>query len=391
MNEEIEVEYFDDEVRIVLPARDSDGLRGFGSCITIAGLGVIFGCLMLMGPRTAGVGIAPGLIVVYIGLCLVLNKTSCCIRWTDDKLESIEYFGWFWFTRRCDAKYVSKFVHTSNLNHFTEGIEWLIPKRLRNLSLELSNRDELFSIVYWYPRDILNQVTDELSHTLATEYRSKDVEVPPLAVAGNNDAGVKLADHAPKSAQSNSPIEVVELKHPDAIIKKPIGSRVKKAIHDQAIVFTIPPKGFWKGSGDVAKTCAVVIFVVGYATAILFVGLFQGNFQLNSWLFLILLWAGAYKFWEYCFAKGRSSATIGASAESIWIDQTVGVAENEINEFGVLEIERISSSLLFKMFDGSRFQISITLSEQEQRWIANELTQYVGLGEIEPNRNLDAS
>lgn len=349
----------------------------------VPALASIILCLVEMKLRTAALGVGLGLVVGYIGICLMTNATSCCIEWRHNTLKTVEQVGWLRWTRRCNASKVSKFIHLSSFSEATEPIERLISKGDCHLALELSHREELFGLVYSYPRSVLEQVADELTWELEATYKEDELRVSDLAITDADSSSKAQSPVASKAFKSGATIDVLEEAQYNATLRKPVDTRLEVEVHEHAIVFKTLPKGFWEGSGELARFCATMIFLSGYIAFIPLVGLFQGIFNWQTWCFAALFCVGSFKLWEHCYSTGRSAVTIGASPDLIWIDQTVGVKDNEIHEFEVSEIERITSGLAFQKVDGSRCQVSTTLSADELKWIAFEMERYLGLDEPE--------
>ena len=124
MNDEVKVEYFDGEIRIDLPVRESNELHRFGRIIIAAVFSVTALCLIFAPPATViPIGINPANIAVYLGVCFVPEKTNCGLRWKNNSLETVEYFGWLKWSRSCLSGGIRNFVYSSIMNEYTVGLE----------------------------------------------------------------------------------------------------------------------------------------------------------------------------------------------------------------------------------------------------------------------------
>ena len=230
MDDGIRVEYLDDEIRIDLPVRESDELHRFGRIIVAAGFSVIALCLIFAPPATVvgaaiAIGINPANIAVYLGVCFVTDKTNCCLRWNNNSLETVEYFEWLKWTRSCHSGGIRHFVYSSIMNHYTDGLERFMPQGLQNLNLELEHYDAPHSLIYWYPRFILEKITCEIIAELELRANSHS------SVDAMDDVGAdEPIASTPVTNQQAHKIEVLEQSDHDCIIKKPAGSLVKLKI-----------------------------------------------------------------------------------------------------------------------------------------------------------------
>ena len=380
MDDEIKVENLDGEIRIDLPVRQSKDLHRFGRIVVAAGFSVVALFHILAPPaRLADAIIAtainPALIVVYLGVCFLTDKTSCRLRWNNNSLETVEYFGWLKWTRSCHSAGIQNFVYSSILNEFTQDIKRLMPEGLENLSLNLEYHDAPHTLVYWYPRSILEELASEIIAELESRATSQSAIVSTDEIEANEPI-----ENGIVSEREDFKIGVLEQAEHDLIIRKPAGSRVQLEKHDQAIVFKIPPKGFWKANGDLAKFCAVVLFLIGFQTLIYYGSIFQGNTAWWKVVYPIPWWVIGFGLWAYCYREGRAAVTIGASDDLLWVDQTVGLSGNKITEFERSDLNRITTKLDILDSFGKSHPTSTTLTGHEMEWIAYELNTYLKTG-----------
>ena len=380
MQDKVELKISGDERRIDLPFRQSESLSRFGRKIIFVGFaGVIisFACLYIFQSASPLLALGPIFCIIYLGICLTFHLTRSRIRWRDNTLHITEIIGLIWWSRSYGANYVGKFVYTSIESEYTLGFDNHLPRDLRNLWVESKQYDFLFPLAYWYPLSVLDEITYELVPELEWEYQpSSTSNSPPFKIS---IVGVDQPEDSTNQSildGETHKIEVVEQSDDERVIKKPFGSSVKLEEHENAIVFKIPPLGFWKASGDLAKLCAFVVFLVGYMTIGSLIQIVVGKIAWWRIVYLIPWVAIAYWFWATCYRAGKAKVTIGASPDLLWIDEFSGSGKNEVREFERSDLSKIKERLVIVDSEGNQHQVKAVLSKNELSWIQFTLHQY---------------
>ena len=341
--------------------------------------------------------------ILIAGYGIIRDRTSVSIVWKNEKLAVIEHLSGFKWRRRCKLKKIGRLVFEKPESKENE----LFPKlseELETLSAyEADDEKKSFVVALGYPREILEQVANELSELMETArlYQSANVEEIESTIRQTyaEITQAEIESRSEKGVTMPRRLEIVDKSEYDRRPKlRPENCRIEFEQHEGAIVFFLEPKGFFAGSnglGVFAIIWNVILLIISISMLIQYLG--GGE---SIWLLLGLapFWIiGAATTW-LAWQHGKLGVTLGVSKHGIWYNRNNLLGKETVNEIASKNIQKIVyantadegeyHTLLIYQTDGSVTSLFGGSTEDEIRWMAYEINKELALDSESP-RELD--
>jgi hypothetical protein len=432
---EIQIEKMPGELRIDLPQRVLGNLRHFGWIAVAMGVftvgfmfvwismplmggiqmiqggNFVFGLLMI-GFASFGIfGLYFGKNFLIAGIGIVSDKTRASIIWKNDQLKVIEHLWFFKWKRKCKLDSIARLVFERPQELHPNDLAHRLPKKLECLMAYDDSTDEDkngFAVVIGYDREITQTVAEELVPVIEAKFdsrpeRADDVDSLRQSYAKlRTSRSANLAESREQRLSKGRRVEVVDQENVNNMkmvvpVKQPADSNIQFEQHEQAVVFNVPPRGVVKGSYGMVFFAVFWCGILSVMTFGFAMGVINGDNKIWELLFLIPFWLVGIGVAIYSVHLGKKRATIGASANALWIEKIsiFGKKIHEIDRHEILAIvcgpsnvsvnDQPVPELKVCKTDGSHISLFSQMNEPELRWMEFELNQQLAL-QLDPNQ-----